>query len=180
MDTDLLSAPAQFTEMNKQPHNIIKARHNTRRDFVKGSVAVCCSYFLPFKNMIMTDPNGVTVRKSPYTVKETMDRLQTALEQQHVTIYARIDQQQELQKTGQVMPPLEFLLFGNPKAGGPVMIENPMAALDLPLKAIAWQDEQQVVHIAYNNASYIKNRYSLSDSVAGPLNIEPLITKILS
>lgn len=128
----------------------------------------------------MNNTNGVTTRKSPFTVKETIDRLQAALEQNHVTIYARIDQQQELQKVGQTIAPLEFLLFGNPKAGGPVMVENPIAALDLPLKVIAWQDEQQVVHVAYNDALYLKNRYSLSANVAAPLNIEPLITKILA
>ncbi|WPU92927.1 DUF302 domain-containing protein [Mucilaginibacter sabulilitoris] len=128
----------------------------------------------------MTNPNGVTVRQSRYSVKETIDRIQTALEEHDVTIYARINQQQELQKVGQVIPPLEFLLFGNPKAGGPVMSENPVAALDLPLKVIAWQDEQQAVHVAYNDASYIKIRYFLSANVSAPLNIDPLISKILS
>ncbi|MGN8069464.1 DUF302 domain-containing protein [Mucilaginibacter sp. SG564] len=128
----------------------------------------------------MTNPTGVTIRKSPYSVKETINRLQAALEQHQVTVYARIDQQQELQKAGRVIPPLEFLLFGNPKAGGPVMIENPLAALDLPLKIVTWQDEEQTVHVAYNDASYIKNRYALSATVSAPLNLDPLIIKILS
>jgi len=152
----------------------------TRRSFIKQAVATCFCSVLPFKNIIMTNPTGITIRKSPYSVKETIDRLQNALEQHQVTIYARINQQQELQKVGQTMLPLEFLLFGNPKAGGPVMIENPLAALDLPLKVIAWQDEQQTVHIAYNDASYIKSRYALSATVSAPLNLDPLITKILS
>jgi uncharacterized protein (DUF302 family) len=153
---------------------------HTRRGFIKQAVAICFYNILPFKNIIMTNPTGVTIRKSPYTVKETIDRLQAALEQHQVTIYARINQEQELQKVGQVIPPLEFLLFGSPKVGGPVMIENPLAALDLPLKAIAWQDEQQTVHIAYNDASYIKSRYALSEAVSTPLSLDPLITKILS
>ncbi len=127
----------------------------------------------------MTTPTGVTTRKSQYSVKETIDHLQVALEQHNVTIYARIDQQQELQKVGLVIPPLEFLLFGNPAAGGQVMVENPMASLDLPLKVIAWEDEQQTVYIAYNSSGYIKDRYSLSAGVAARLDLDLLISKVL-
>jgi uncharacterized protein (DUF302 family) len=167
--------------MSEKQCNSLKIQHdNDRRGFIKQAVAACFYCVLPFKSMIMTNPIGIIVRKSRYTVKETIDRLQAALEQGNVTIYARINQQQELQKVGQVILPLEFLLFGNPKAGGPVMIENPTAALDLPLKVIAWQDEQQIVHVAYNDASYIKNRYSLPASVSALLNIDPLISKVLS
>lgn len=164
----------------KQRNNPDVSYDNNRRAFIRQAVAACFYAVLPFKSIIMTNPVGVTTRQSPYTVKETIDRLQAALEENKVTIYARINQQQELQKVGQIIPPLEFLLFGNPKAGGPVMMENPVAALDLPLKVIAWQDEQQIVHVAYNDASYIKNRYSLSANVSAPLNIDQLIAKILS
>lgn len=128
----------------------------------------------------MTTPNGITIRKSPFSVKETIDRLQTFLEDRHVTVYARINQQHELLNVGRKILPLEFLLFGNPNAGGQVMAENPVAALDLPLKVIAWQDEQQAVYIAYNDASFIKSRYGLSAYVSAPLDLEYIITKILS
>lgn len=150
------------------------------RTFVSQAVTACICCVLPFKTITMTNPIGITIRKSTYTVKETIDRLQGALEQYNVTIYARINQQQELRKIGQDIPPLEFLLFGNPKSGAPVLIENPTAALDLPLKVIAWEDERKTVHIAYNDATYVKNRYSLSEIVSAPLNLEPLIAKILS
>lgn len=167
--------------MSKQQHSNPNVSYdNDRRAFIKQIVTACFYSVLPFKTIIMTNPIGVTIRQSRYTVKETIDRLQTALEENNATIYARINQQQELQKVGQVILPLEFLLFGNPKAGGPVMMENPVAALDLPLKVIAWQDEQQIVHVAYNDASYVKTRYSLSANVSAPLNIDPLIAKILS
>jgi len=127
----------------------------------------------------MMNPEGIIIRQSPYPVKETIDRLQQFLEQHGATIYARIDQQVEVNKTGQSLLPLEFLLFGNPKAGGPVMIENPVAALDLPLKVIAWEDKGQKVWIAYNDAGYIKHRFGLPDTISAPLNIEPIILKIL-
>jgi uncharacterized protein (DUF302 family) len=80
-----------------------------------------------------------------YSVKETIDKLQALIEMNGATIYARIDQQAELKKAGIVIHPLEFLLFGNPVAGGRLMLENPVVALDLPLKIIAWEDDKQQV-----------------------------------
>ena len=73
-----------------------------RRGFIKQVAAACFYSILPFKNMIMTNPVGATVRKSQYSVKETINRLQAALEQHNVTIYARIDQQEELQGQGRL------------------------------------------------------------------------------
>jgi len=125
------------------------------------------------------NPKGVIIHPSPYPVKETIDRLVTFLQQHGATIYARINQQDELQKTGQKIPPLEFLLFGNPKAGGPIMIENPVAALDLPLKVIAWEDDQMNVYVAYNEQQYIEERYSLLHKENSPLNLGNLIAMVL-
>ena len=125
------------------------------------------------------NPKGVIIHPSPYPVKETIDRLVTFLQQHGATIYARINQQDELQKTGQKIPPLEFLLFGNPKAGGPIMIENPIAALDLPLKVIAWEDGQRNVYVAYNEQQYIEERYSLLHKENSPLNLGNLIAMVL-
>lgn len=127
-----------------------------------------------------TPDSGVIVRQSHHPVKETTDRLQTALQQRNITIYARIDQQQELQKAGLTILPMEFLLFGNPKAGGTVIIENPAAALDLPLKFIIWQDEHNMVNVGYNDAEYIRKRYQLSESVSAPLNLNLLVAQVLS
>lgn len=124
-------------------------------------------------------PEGVIFRESPYSVKETIDRLQAFLQQHGATIYARIDQQAEVQKAGQSSAPLEFILFGNPKAGGPLMAENLLVALDLPLKVIAWEDDQKKVWIAYNEASYIEGRYNLPHNENSPLNLDPIISKIL-
>ena len=121
---------------------------------------------------------GVTIRASKYAVKETIDRLQEFLQQHGVTIYARIDQQSELNASGQHIPPLEFILFGNPRAGGPIMAENPIAALDLPLKVISWEDKEQQVWLAYNEGSYIRERYALSAAISAVLDIDPLIATV--
>jgi uncharacterized protein (DUF302 family) len=122
---------------------------------------------------------GIVVRESAYSVKETIDRLQSFLLAHGVTIYARIDQQAEVQKAGLTMPPLEFILFGNPKAGGPIMLENPLTALDLPLKIIAWQDDEQKVWLAYNTAAYVEERFTLMPKENTPLDLEPLINAAL-
>lgn len=125
------------------------------------------------------DAKGIITIASPYPVKETIDRLQAFLQQKGVTIYARIDQQAEANNAGYTLRPLEYLLFGNPKAGGAIMATNALAALDLPLKVIAWEDEQQKVWLAYNDPSYIQDRYDLPDGIIAPLNLAPIITQAL-
>ena len=125
------------------------------------------------------NPEGVITRESKYSVKETIDHLQTFLLQHGATIYARIDQQAEVQKAGLTLAPLEYLLFGNPKAGGVLMAENPLVGLDLPLKVIAWEDDQKKVWISYNEGAYIEKRYTLSHTENSPVNLDPLIVKIL-
>ena len=95
-------------------------------------------------------------------------------------VYARINQQSEAHNAGKEILPLEFILFGNPKAGGMIMAENPIAALDLPLKIIAWQDAEKSVWVAYNSASYLEERYALSHDVIKPADLDPLINSVIS
>jgi len=127
----------------------------------------------------MNNPKGVIIYPSPFSVKETIDRLEAFLLQHGATIYSRIDQRAELKKTGQTIGALEFIMFGNPKAGGPIMAENPLAALDLPLKIIAWQEEDGKVNVAYNEQLYIEERYNLQHKENSPLNIENLVAMAL-
>ena len=126
------------------------------------------------------NPNGVKIYPGKYSVKETIDCLQKFLEQHGATIYARIDQQDELRRTGQSIAALEFLMFGNPKAGGAIMAQNPLVALDLPLKIIAWEDDNSKVWVACNDAKYLEERYSLSPSENTPLNLDKLIGTVLA
>jgi uncharacterized protein (DUF302 family) len=137
------------------------------------------NYIYPSNQLLMTPP-GITVRSSPYSVRETIDRLVVLLEQHNVTIYARINQQSEVHNAGKDIPALEFILFGNPKAGGLLMAENPIAALDLPLKIIAWEDSARDVWLAYNQASYLEQRYGLSHDIMQPVNLDPLVTNLIN
>jgi uncharacterized protein (DUF302 family) len=125
------------------------------------------------------NPKGIIIRPSKYAVKETMNRLVVFLQQHGAIIYVRINQQAEVNQIGLDLRPLEFLMFGSPKSGGPVMIENPVAALDLPLKIIAWEDKERKSWIAYNDAAYFKERYALSDDLAMSLELDDLISEAL-
>jgi uncharacterized protein (DUF302 family) len=128
----------------------------------------------------MDNLKGIKILQSPFPVEETVNRLVIFLQQHGATIYARINQQQELATVGQQIAPIEMLMFGNPKTGGSLMSFNPLSALELPLKILAWQDEQKKCWIAFNEANYIKGRYELPDVLTTPLNLMPLINKALA
>lgn len=131
------------------------------------------------KNYLMKN-QGIVTQISPYPVKETIDRLVIFLEKHGSTVYARIDQQKEVRQSGWEISPLEFILFGNPARGGAIMASNPLAALDLPLKIIAWQDDQQVVRVAFNDSLFIRERYALPEELTAALNLSPLVNSALA
>ncbi len=122
-----------------------------------------------------TNAQGVISRQSKHSAKETLDRLQKILQDRGITIYARIDQQAEARKVGLDLSPVELLIFGNPKAGIPIMSAVPLSGLDLPLKALAWQDTDKKVWISYNDAEYIGKRFSLADGLVKKIDIGPLV-----
>jgi uncharacterized protein (DUF302 family) len=80
-----------------------------------------------------------------------------------IKIFVRVDHSGEAEKAGLKMPPTQLLIFGNPKGGTPVMLVAPTAAIDLPLKALAWQDGDGKVWLSYNDPEYLKKRYGLTD-----------------
>jgi uncharacterized protein (DUF302 family) len=119
--------------------------------------------------------NGMVSKPSKYPVAETVTRIEGALKAKGVTVFARIDHSAEAEKAGLKMRPTQLLVFGNPKAGTPVMNAAPSAAIDLPLKALVWEDEQGKVWVAYNSPDYLKQRHGIPDDLvknlgaAGPL-----------
>jgi uncharacterized protein (DUF302 family) len=125
------------------------------------------------------NPQGIISKQSSHSVKETMDRLQELLNARGITIFTRIDQQAEAAKVGMTLTPIELLIFGNPKAGTPLMQAEPLAAIDLPLKALAWQDANKRVWLSYNKAEYIQERFSLPIELIKNINIDPIIDQVL-
>jgi uncharacterized protein (DUF302 family) len=129
----------------------------------------------------MNANNGIITQPSPYSVNEILDRLEAVLQAKGIAIFARIDQKAEAEKVGLTMPPTQLLLFGNPKAGTPLMLAEPTIALDLPLKVLAWEASDGKVWLSYNDANYLKQRFSLSDELIKSIAVVPsLIEQALS
>ena len=125
----------------------------------------------------MNANNGIISQPSPYSVTETIDRLEAILQAKGITIFARIDQQAEAEKVGLTLPPTQLLLFGNPKAGTLLMVAEPMIALDLPLKVLAWEAADNKVRLSYNDANYLKQRFSLSDELVKNIAVVPSLVE---
>lgn len=125
--------------------------------------------------------NGLISHASPYSVPETLDRLEAILRAKSITVFARIDHSGEAAKVGLTMPPTQLLIFGNPKGGTPIMITAPLSAIDLPLKALAWQDTDGKVWLSFNDPQYLQSRYDLSDDVLKPISgLEVLIRQAIA
>jgi uncharacterized protein (DUF302 family) len=106
---------------------------------------------------------GIISKESKYSVPETLDRVDALLRSKGIKIFVRVDHSGEAEKAGLKMPPTQLLIFGNPKGGTPVMLAAPTAAIDLPLKALAWQDSDGKVWLSYNDPEYLKRRFGLTD-----------------
>jgi uncharacterized protein (DUF302 family) len=111
------------------------------------------------------EDNGVVNVPSPFPVAETMDRLENVLKTKGIKVFARIDQQREAEEVGMSLQPTELLLFGNPKGGTPIMRTSPSAAIDLPLKAVAWRDDNGQTWVSYNAPEYLQKRHGLPDEL---------------
>jgi uncharacterized protein (DUF302 family) len=117
----------------------------------------------------MNTGEGIVSKRSKYSVPETLHRLEAILSAKGIKVFALVDHSGEAEKAGLKMLPTQLLIFGNPKGGTPVMLAAPTAAIDLPWKALAWQDAAGQVWLSYNDAAYIQRRFGLSDDVMKPL-----------
>jgi uncharacterized protein (DUF302 family) len=109
--------------------------------------------------------NGLIHLSSRHTVLETLTRLERIVQAKGLTILTRIDHSGDAAKAGLKMQPTELLIFGNAKSGTPVMIASPSVAIDLPLKALVWQDDAGNVWISYNSPDYLKERHAIPDNL---------------
>jgi uncharacterized protein (DUF302 family) len=111
-------------------------------------------------------------------VPETLARLQAILKEKFVTVFALIDHSGEAEKAGLKMRPTQLLIFGSPKGGTPLMVAAPRLAIDLPLKALAWEDEQGQVWLSYNSPEYLQLRHGFpADLMKNIAGIAALIQK---
>jgi uncharacterized protein (DUF302 family) len=109
----------------------------------------------------MADDGLVTIA-SAHPVKETIDRLVAGIAARGITVFARIDHAGGAAAAGMALRPTELLIFGNPKAGTPLMQADQMMAIDLPLKAIGWQDAAGKCWLTYPDLPWLARRYGLA------------------
>jgi uncharacterized protein (DUF302 family) len=110
--------------------------------------------------------DGLIAVKSPHSSKDTMDRLETLVKQKGMTIFARIDHAAGAAKVGKNLRSTELLIFGNPQGGTPFMECNQTVGIDLPLKALVWEDTSGQVWLGYNDPEFLARRHGVSQCPA--------------
>lgn len=110
--------------------------------------------------------DGLISLESPYSVKATMDRLQSVVKKAGMKVFARINHSAGAAKIGKKLRPTELLIFGNPKGGTPFMECAQTVGIDLPVKALVWKDEAGKVWLGYNDPAYIAKRHGVPDCKA--------------
>lgn len=107
--------------------------------------------------------DGLITKKSAHSVKETIDRLEAALKAKGIGIALRWNHSEKGKQVGIALRPTELLMFGNPKLGTHMFTSNQTAGIDLPMKALAWEDEKGQVWLTYNDPAYIAKRHDITD-----------------
>jgi uncharacterized protein (DUF302 family) len=122
--------------------------------------------------------NGIVSKPSKHSVEQTVEALQNTLKSKGVAVFALIDHSGEAEKVGLKMRPTKLLIFGNPKAGTPLMLSSPSSAIDLPLKILVWEDAQGKVWVSYNSPEYLRERHGLPQELMQNIAVvEGLATK---
>ncbi len=112
--------------------------------------------------------DGLVTVKSPFGAKETMDRLEEIVKQRGLNVFARIDHAAGASKVGKSLRPTEVLIFGNPQGGTPLMECAQSVGIDLPLKALVWEDASSQVWIGYNDPAFLAQRHGVAQCAVVP------------
>jgi uncharacterized protein (DUF302 family) len=107
--------------------------------------------------------DGLVKVKSANSVSDTMNRLEEIVKQRGLTVFARIDHAAGASKVGKSLRPTQLLIFGNPKGGTPLMMCAQTTGIDLPLKALVWEDASKQVWLGYNDPGYLAKRHAVTD-----------------
>jgi uncharacterized protein (DUF302 family) len=115
--------------------------------------------------------NGIINVPSNHPVEPTVERLRGILQAKGVTLFAFVDHSGGAEKVGMKMLPAKLLVFGNPKAGTPLMRAAPSIALDLPLKILIWEDSDGRVWLSYNSPAYLQERHAVPADLLHTLQV---------
>jgi uncharacterized protein (DUF302 family) len=122
------------------------------------------------------DPaHGIITIQSQHSVAVTVQRLEALLKERGIIVFAHIDFSADAARAGLTMRPEQLLIFGNPKGGTPLMQAAPSAGLDLPFKALVWEDGDGHAWIAYNDPQYLVQRHGLPPALSANLSGLPPI-----
>ncbi len=113
--------------------------------------------------LALANPDGLISKPSKYSVSETIDRLENILKKKGITIVTRWSHSERAAGVGIKLRPTELLLFGNPKLGSHMFTSKQTSGIDLPLKALAWEDENGKVWLSYNDPAYITKRHGINN-----------------
>ena len=130
------------------------------------------------KSMTPKTENGIVTIRSRQSVDQTVRRVEEILQAKGAKLFALIDHSGEGEKAGMPMRPTKLLIFGNPRAGTPLMLAAPSVAIDLPLKILVWEDADGSAHLSYNSPSYLQARHGLPAGLVENIAVvEALATK---
>ena len=124
--------------------------------------------------------NGLIDLPSKRSVDETLDKLRGILASKSIALFTIVDHSGEAAKVGMKMLPTKLVIFGNPKAGTPVMIASPSSAIDLPLKILIWEDDHGKVWITYNSPAYLQQRHNVPAEVLPNISVVEMLAKAVA
>lgn len=114
--------------------------------------------------MTAAPAHGVVTRKSPYPFSETLARVERAISERALTVFARIDHRAAARSAGLEMQEATVLVFGNPRVGTPAMLEQPLVALDLPLRVLVWEQSGRA-YVSYQQPAFVARRFAIAPDV---------------
>ena len=124
---------------------------------------------------------GIVTKASRFSVSDTLNQLENVIRTKGLAVFTIIDHSGEAEKVGLKMQEAKLVIFGSPKAGTPLMVASPLLALDLPLKALVWKDNEGRVWVSYNSVSYLANRFNIpSNLTVNIAGIDAVIDTALS
>ena len=143
---------------------------------MKQVVPALIAVLMSFTTLAHAD--DMITKTSKHSYKETQAKLEAALKKHNMHLFTTVDHTAGAHKVGLKMQPETLFIFGNPKGGTPFMVANPTAAIDLPMKALVWQDKDGKVQVTYNTADFLVHRHDISGMDEAVKKIDGVLDQI--
>ncbi len=133
---------------------------------------------MPDTMIAINAKKGLVTMQSPHSVQDTADKLAAIIESKGMKVFARVDHQKNAQSVDLTLRPTQVIMFGNPKAGTPLMNCEQSVAIDLPQKILISEDADKKVWLSYNNPEYLKNRHNIKGCDTEIANISKALNSV--